>query len=673
QAVSLFRGDLLLVTNASGAALKALQRLSLGDTSFQEIWRVDSYSRYQPSIGPKPSVFVANVGWVGDGIPGRRIGVVVIDGMHPRTLNKAPKVLASMPDIPLSFIICPPLLEHELKEMGYPKDTKVWLWDPNAQQHVSECLAVPSCVDLGPVKRNIWVCTDSDIEKPLGDIHVLLAACQKEGRKKFPPLWEAWNIYHRLRQLAVPLPEFEDSAYDTWGAVTIKKRLTFLANEWPEDSAIEARWRQILQGLEKVYELLLGRREPAKFWAIAERIQHYLNQNDEQLRIVVPSEREVVLLSVCLGYVIDSWSEAQQEGRIEVVSARREARKIAAGDFRTTILAGYRAGSQRHLDLYPSYPVEVMAYSYEASVDQSLHDHIYSFVEKFQKNDARRTVLRSMEMDCPENGDSLVSSRPIITVTGNFKHEIKKARKPLQDPSTFDLEQLADIGFPQDWTDEPISAFSDSIVVGQEITEIIQVVFNDGRKMNYLPHHGVDVYSPGTEKIHRIEAFKLQAGKRVVCMVDGTYDNLHERLVEALNFKLNAYYRMLMTLWEQSKLKALQKHNGNRRDLHRALAKLGLSTEYAAVVSLYREEGFETIAPQQYDDMKVLAEHSGVYDNKELIKVTFKVIQQERGRRIRAGRALHALLRAIATGDGYAKALYTAREIGAEVGEVLEA
>jgi len=31
------------------------------------------------------------------------------------------------------------------------------------------------------------------------------------------------------------------------------------------------------------------------------------------------------------------------------------------------------------------------------------------------------------------------------------------------------------------------------------------------------------------------------------------------------------------------------------------------------------------------------------------------------------------LLRAIATGDGYAKALYTAREIGAEVGEVLEA
>ena len=249
QALALLKGDLLLVTNASGTALTELQRVNLGGILLKEIWRVDSYSRYKRSVGSKPAVFVANVGWVSEGIPDRHIGAVVINGMHPRTLNKAPGVLANIKDVPLSFVICPPLLEHELKDLGYPEKAEVWLWDPVAQHRTSELLSVPSCVDLSIPERNIWICSDPDIDGPLSEVHDLLAACQREAKKMFPPLWGAWSIYHRLRQLAVPLSQFEDSAYDAWGAVTIRKRLGFLVSEWPEEPAIEARWRQPINRL----------------------------------------------------------------------------------------------------------------------------------------------------------------------------------------------------------------------------------------------------------------------------------------------------------------------------------------------------------------------------------------------------------------------------------------
>ena len=315
----------------------------------------------------------------------------------------------------------------------------------------------------------------------------------------------------------------------------------------------------------------------------------------------------------------------------------------------------------------------VQTCAFRSYVDQSLHNRIYNFAEKFQQADTRGNVLESIGMECPKDGECSISSRPKITLMGHIEHDIEKTREPLQDPSAFDMEQLVEAGFSQDWTDDPISAFSDREHEAKEINEVVQLTFDDGKRVNYLPYQGVDVYSPGTEQINRYEAYKVQPGMRVVSMVDGVYDNLHGRLVEALNSKLNAFHQMLMSLWDQSKLKALQKHQGNRRDLHRALSNQGLSTEYAAIVSLYKEEGFEIMAPQQFEDMKVLAEHSGVYPNKDHIRLTFKVIQQERGRRIRAGRALHGLLRAIASGDGYSQALSMAKEIGSEVSEVLEA
>ncbi len=148
---------------------------------------------------------------------------------------------------------------------------------------------------------------------------------------------------------------------------------------------------------------------------------------------------------------------------------------------------------------------------------------------------------------------------------------------------------------------------------------------------------------------------------------------LYDRLLEALKIKLKPAQVMVLLNWEQAKAAALQKHRGNRFQLYYELANRGLAIEYAAVTSLYREEAFETIAPQQYGDMKVLAEYSGRYPTEDLIRMTFRVIQQERGRRRAVGRALRSLLRSIISGHGYDEALAGAKEIGSELTEVLAA
>ena len=124
---------------------------------------------------------------------------------------------------------------------------------------------------------------------------------------------------------------------------------------------------------------------------------------------------------------------------------------------------------------------------------------------------------------------------------------------------------------------------------------------------------------------------------------------------------------------------------GNCRLLFQALCKLGLQVEYCAVITWFREEDtedpqgennedeFETIAPQQFGDFKLLAEYSGCYPNEEMVKATFKVIERERQRRRAAGKHLRALLRAIVGGEGYEQALTSARAVGSEVAEVLAA
>lgn len=88
EAGPLLEGDLLLVTHAVGVAIEELRQLRLGKILLHEVWPVESYSRYTPVMDERPRVFVANIGWVLDSLPGQRLSALVIDATHPRTLSR---------------------------------------------------------------------------------------------------------------------------------------------------------------------------------------------------------------------------------------------------------------------------------------------------------------------------------------------------------------------------------------------------------------------------------------------------------------------------------------------------------------------------------------------------------------------------------------------------------
>jgi hypothetical protein len=200
----------------------------------------------------------------------------------------------------------------------------------------------------------------------------------------------------------------------------------------------------------------------------------------------------------------------------------------------------------------------------------------------------------------------------------------------------------------------------------------------------------VDVYHPGTGDIERVNACDLKPGMQVILLVDGLYESLYDRLLEALRARLGVYTKMVLLMWDKAKAELLKKHNGRRKGLYLHLLGKGLAVDYTTLLSWFRNEslsqqlslGFggssgkrssEIIAPQQYENMKILAEDCGQYPSEGMIKETFRAIQEERGRRRKAGHALHELLRAIASGEGYDRALKGARELGSEVGDVMAA
>ncbi|MBN2034499.1 MAG: hypothetical protein JW836_14590 [Deltaproteobacteria bacterium] len=670
------RGDLLLVTNAVGASIEKLRRIQLGKGAnsirLDQLWPVESFSRYQSQRSTKPRVLVANVGWVTHGIEGRKIGAVIVDGMHPRTWMHTPSVLEGMKSVPIQVIVAPPLGERDLAVLGYPKDASAWLWDPAAQEIVAEFIIEKDVACRDVTERLLWVCDDPVVDKCMAEVHELLGLSQRESQKEFPPLWSAWAIYHRLRQLAVPLSQLEDSAAYVWGAIPIRKRLVRLKESWPQEVAIEARWKAILDGLEKAYQLLQERQEPQKFWGVAERVQANLD-GGHVLRVVVPSEREVALLSMQLGYIVDSWFDALHEDRVEVVSGKGEARCLAREEGKRTLLLGFRAGMLRHLDLYPCHTTEVLAYPYELDVDEAVQGHMYRFAETLQQDSFRCGVLESIGFQAFSGGECRISPRPKVTIAGEVKNRVSKVRKPLVDPTYLDLKRLSDSGIPQDWGEDIEDEREARDGQHQDGGKRIEVVFYDGACVGYWDWQRVDVYHPGTEQIERHEVSKLLAGMRVVGMVDGVYERLYDRVLESLHAKESPYYTATLALWEIAKVDALRRHGGNKTELFRELVSKGLQVDYGAVVQWYRGGELENLAPQKYEDMKLIAEQSGKYPNDKLIRSTWSVIRRERVRRRKAGKALHALLRAIVQGDGYEKAIRAARELGNEIGEMFAA
>jgi len=671
---SLLKGDLLLVTHAVGTAIDELRKLRLGDILLQNVWSVSSYSRYTQDVDLKPRVYVANAGWVLDGFPGRCLEAAVIDATHPRTLVKLPQLLNLTENLRLLIAITPPLLEADLESLGYPEKTCVWLWDPEAQRAIEEVVA---CRDVNPsltIKRHIWVCDNTEIDGVLAELYEMLALCMRKGSKPFPPLWDAWSLYHRLRQLAVPLVQLEEFSCTTWGVIPFRKRLERLRGEWPSDAFLEAYWPRITAALQKVYDLLLNSKEPPKFWSVAERVIDFLDSSDPpRLRIVVPTSREGTILSILLSQLDNNWLEAQREGRIEVITVREEMRLVGADRLVHTLLLGYRASSQRYMDLYPPHDTEVIAYPHEVGIDEILQEKIYYFAESLQESEVREFVLRGLGIATNSVSSVRKSPRPVVKLAGKKKYEIRQIL-PLE-PGPLDLERLAGIGPPIAW-DEDVR--EEDFEKGNEAKghgKLVEVVFAEGRKVRYQSWQPVYVYNPIVEQVRRYVASDVQPGMHLVILVDAVYEGLYDRVLEAIKSLGDPNTPIILKLWNESKSKLLQKYSGNRRVLYETLQQRGLRVGYAAFTKYFHGDDLDeqTLAPHHYLDMKLMAEFSGLYPSEKMIRLTFGAIQQERQRRRAAGRLLKKILRAIVTGEGYQQALESARLLGRDVGEVLAA
>jgi len=691
EAGPLLDGDLLVVTHSVGETVDRLRSLKLGDETLQEYWFVDSYSRYFNSGGAKARVFVANPGWVLDGIPSRRICGIVIDATHPRTLSKVPQLLEKVPSKQLQIVVSSPLLKNELSDMGYPEKAKLWLWDPEAKNKVDEIISSSSTSLPYSPKRSIWICKDSELDDILAGVHDLLAGCKSLADNPSFSVREAWSIYHRLRQFTVPLAQYEDSTFKVWGSMPLKKRLERLRTEWPNTVSVEVRWPGILQGLEKAYEIIKKQDYPSKFYAIAERAQEHLKRGSESLRIVVPTEHETTILNLNMNILLGGWLKAQKEERVEVVSVKEEARRVSMGEAKTTLLVGTRVGAQRYLDVYPSFNTEVIAYPYEADLDLVYQDRLYEFVEGIQDDRKRTEMLVDLGLKAGSGESSGKSTRPKVEIAGSVETRVQKSRIIMPDPKALDLDRLVGSGIPASW-DEDVHVDPDNReAAGRRSGREVFVTFTNGRKATYMEWQTVDVYHPGTGDTRRYKASELLPGMRVILLVDSNYDSLFDRLLEALQARLGVYTKMILELWEQAKAAVLRSHNYNRADIYNTLYRKGLQIEYSAMLAWFRMEqhspqlelGFsfsssgsqlpEAIGPQKFSNMKIVAEHSGMYPDENMIRETFAAIEEERQRRRKAGKALHRLLRAIASGTGYDKALEEARKLDAKVADVLAA
>jgi hypothetical protein len=362
----LIRGDLLLVTQHIGDCVKLLRSVAIKygsqELPLTNFWPIEVMSQYSPPANGIPRVFIANPGWSSAIGERRAFGSVVLDVSHPRTADHLDKLLAqpSIAAAPVQIIIIPPCEKNRLDAFQDPTrhSCLAWAWDPAALDALEEVVGRGASVQkLPPSQRHLWVCEDEEVDELLSELHSLLVGAMRAGGGRVPSsVIEAWAVYHRLRQLAVPLVQLEEERRKTYRTVTLKARLESIDQSQPTASAglgsyLESRWPKIVQTLQAAYDLFLKRKEPTKFYTLASAVEEHLKagrSTTRPFRIVAPSAHEASMLAALLGEIITGWGEALQSGAITISTAREEPRLVAEGLAQETALLGFRTSGPGH-------------------------------------------------------------------------------------------------------------------------------------------------------------------------------------------------------------------------------------------------------------------------------------------------------------------------------------
>lgn len=670
----LIRGDIVLVTQAITAGKSQLEDLPIGrGQRLADIWEIATLSKYTAARSDLPRVFLANPGWLAKSMGGRRFGAVVIDASHPSTFEKLPDLLRSASGCTsLRVAVSPPPSEATLNACGYPEKLQLWMWDPQAK---SDAEVAVEAADPTPHKtgdRHLWVC-DSDAEagQALADVYKWLtsAARAAEGRG-YPGLRQCWGIYNRMRQVAVPLAQLEQVAAATW-AGNLRKRLGELENVSGHGNvAWDTTWPQLVASLQAAYAILLRREETAKFWGVAGNLQAFLASPTPHLRVVVSSEAEVTLLAPALEAIVDGFSEALAFGRIELVTSSRDASLVAEGDVCPTVLLAPRSNGHRYLDVYPSARVDEMLYPHEIDIERKSQARLHAAWSPLLSDEARVKFLAPLGFKPISSSRPRAATRPPAVVVHKSNGHAVSMVTPAEVAGEIDIDALAGAASGDLFDSRSPTAYSS---MGGGSGAVTEIRFTNGERRQYYGTQRVDVYLSETSSVQRHLAREVHPGWQVITFVDGHYDGLFQRLADVVNSRLPQSQRGLLELWRKSKEHLVARFE-NKRQLYDKLVSKGLTSSYGTFISWVSDGDDDVIAPQQFDEFKVLASEIEVYaTSKAMSDSTFKAVQHERGGNRKLGRALRGFLRAIVSGDGYEEALSGARSLDAALADVLAA
>jgi hypothetical protein len=479
--------------------------------------------------------------------------------------------------------------------------------------------------------------------------------------------------------------------------VTLKERIAAVQESSPNSSGaigsyLDAKWPRIVKSLNNLYDLFIGRKEPAKFYTLACAVQEALESErsgpcEGPVRIVAPTAHERTMLATQLADLVDGWSEALEASRVAITTVREEPRLVAEGSRCPSILLGFRTSDTRHLDVYPCVPIHVVVYPYEAEVDEAIQARIHSTIERLQENEPRTVVLRALRLPVNDhqrntglNGSlrgegSPRSERPRISrrVEARAVRILTRRFQQVDTVEPLDIGRLAGMT----WTDEIVVGTSgDEVDAGAALRgpiEFVEIVDATGERIRYPIGRLVDVYHSAAEKKERIPAAELRPGMLIVVLVDDLYEDVFGRLLEAIREERDLKASLALDLWQCAKQAALSQHSGNRRRLFESLASAGLGVRYEAVVGWFNGGEDEVIAPLEESDFEILAKASGIYSDPAMMRTTFACIRAERTIRRQCGRILGRLLAQIAAGQHYEAAVRTAKAIGTPLEQVASA
>lgn len=671
----LLNGDLLFITQSVTPSKTAFEDLKLASRyPLGEMWEVTALTKYTKPRYIKPRVYVANPGWVTEHLPKRLFGAVVIDATQPRTMAQLAAVLAGpISKVPIRIVVLPPVGKPFLRDCGYPNNASIWFWDPQAQRDADALLGARMDAELLTRNRTVWVCGEDDAGAAiLETVHSRLNEILKQAAgQPVPGLMEAWGIYHKLRQLTVPLGQLEQLDGNAWGG-SLQRRVDTLAAVAGHGNPVwDAGWRGLAALVAQAYEVFVKREEPAKFWVIAARMEEWLRITDARAyRIVVSGQQEAILLWRLLESTVDGAKAARADGLIEITTTNEDARRVAGGNFAHTLLSGARVPRTRYLDIYPPHDIEEVAYPFEAQMEQEVQAGLYEFVNSLTNERNRVTLLQPLGLEAdPTSYPCQRTAVPLLQcVAGQGRNVRFIAQAPVS--GVLDLDQLADTGGPL--TLDQYRQFEYS-AIPRVNGPLVEVLYKDGIRAWYPENHLLDVFFSTTDQIQRKKVKELQQGWQVVSYVDDRYESLFQRLTEAVDARLPQRDRIALALWEQAKDTLLQRHGGDKSALAEELKAKGQASHVATVASWFREDDEGPMAPQQRNEFMVLARATGCYSDETLMDRTFACIQKERGRHRQVGKALRGLLRAMLTGEGYEEALESARKFDSAVGDVFSA